>query len=145
MKNLNTLIEKIKDIDNALDAYEYSGYTYEKYKDMISHKIRGDRSLRFLFKPGSIGKHIWTNVMQDGLDRAKKITNLLYLEHNNKYKLTKDDDYEILLLTKRLNEIREIFKKNTDNYSIYPIHSEMIGDRLTEIAKILDKYIHYKK
>lgn len=142
---INKLIKLIKEIDKALDAYEFRGYTYEEYKELISQGKRGDRSLRYSIVPGTGGKHIWTNIMQDTLDRSKKITNLLYLEHKNKYNLTTDDYHEIYLLIKRIKEMHAEFKKNTDNFSIYPIQAETIGDNLNEMTKILSIYNDCKR
>lgn len=136
---INTLINKIKEIDSALDAYEFRGYTYEEYcKDKQDNK-HGMKSLRHAPMYNKNGANIWSNVMQNSIDRAKQITNKLYLADKNRYKLSNDDMKEIMLLIKRLNEVKEIFYKNTDGLSTYPVQAEIIYDNINDIINILNK------
>lgn len=136
---INTLINKIKEIDSALDAYEFRGYTYEEYCSIKRDNKRGDKSLRCAIMYNKAGAHIWSGIMQDSIDRAKQITNKLYLADKNRYIMTDDDMNEIKLLVKRLNEVRDVFYKNTDGLSTYPVQAEIIYDNINEIINILNK------
>lgn len=140
MENLNKIINLIKEIDECLDAYEYNGYTYEEYKKDIDRGIRGNKGLRNLIKYNSSGSHVWNDWMQECLDNCKKQVNNIYTSKKNNTKPL-FDILDFSRLIKRIRETRDTFKKNTDNYSLYPIQSETIGNNLTIIANYFEKYI----
>lgn len=140
MEKLNEIIELIKEIDECLDAYSFKGYTFEKYQVAISKGEKGTGGLRNIVKYNSNGQHIWKTWMQTALDDSKKYINKIYLCKNGKYNINNDDKEKMTLLSKRLREAKDVFKKDTDNYSIYPIKSETIGHNLTVIANYLENY-----
>lgn len=136
---INELINKIKEIDKALDAYEYAGYTFKEYKECINKKQKGDKNLRNMYYKGS---HIWTDVMENTLNRIKQITNKLFLMYKHKYRLKYEDIDEINILINRIDDIKRIFKNKTDQLSIYPIQSELIYDNFDYIKNCLEVIIN---
>ncbi len=128
-EQLNILVSKIKEIDKALDAYEYMGLTYEEYLDAKKKNERGSMSLRNRILHGS---HIWSDWMEFTLQRCKDIANLIWADSIET--MSKES---IELIIKRLGQTRDVFVKNTDNLSIYPIQSELIRDNINDIIKIL--------
>lgn len=144
MKKLDEVILLIKEIDECLDAYSFKGYTFEEYEKIINEGKTGDRGLRNLIKYNSGGSYVWVSWMQDCLDKCKKYTNKIWLEDKKKEIITIDDIYQIKLLIKRIRETKTAFKKNTDDYSLYPLHSEKIGNNLNNIALWFEKYINMK-
>lgn len=140
MENLNKIIDLIKEIDKDLDSYEYNNVPYEEYIGMIKKNERGTRSLRNSLIYSSKGAHIWASWMQECIDNCKKTVNIIYTyKKRNEKPLI--DLLDLSRLIKRIRETRDVFKKNTDNYSLYPIQSERIGNNLTIIAKYFEKYI----
>lgn len=134
---LNTFISKIKEIDKALDAYEYASYTFEEYKNAIKLKQHGTDNLRNKYLRD---KHLWSNWMESTLQKCKTIANLWYSK-----KINTIEKEEIERTIKMLNQTKNVFKKNTDNLSLYPIQSEIVVNRLTDIANILYKYNEERK
>ena len=142
MKDLYNIVSLIKEIDECLDKYDFKGYTFEEYERAIKEGIKGTKGLRNLIKYNSSGLYIWSIWMQDCLDNCKAYINKICLVDKNKYDITTDDLNKIKILVKRIRETRSAFKKNTDDFSIYPIESEKIGSNLTDIAKYFEKYIN---
>lgn len=136
---IDELINKIKEIDKALDAYEYAGYTYKEYIYNKNNKLRGDKSLRNMYYKGS---HIWSDDMENTLNRIKQITNKLFLMYKHKYELKNEDINEIKILINRIDDIKRISKNRTDQLSIYPIQSELIYDNFDYIKNCLDVIIN---
>ena len=135
MSNLQIIIDKIKEIDNCLDAYEYGNLTYDEYKKYNENNIHGNWSLRrryFHSKP------IWESIIQNIFDKLKDTINLIYKEqkHNTKYV----DSKKLNMLINDLKYTEKQFKKNTDNCSVYPIKSETIKDNLLYIIAYLENY-----
>ena len=142
MKKLDEVILLIKEIDECLDKYDFKGYTFEEYENAIKEGKKGNKGLRNLVKYNSSGSYIWSTWMQDCLDNCKTYINKIWLVNKNKYNITTDDLIKIKMLVKRIRETRSAFKKNTDDFSIYPIQSEKIGSNLTDIANYFEKYIN---
>lgn len=142
MKDLDNIVSLIKEIDECLDKYDFKGYTFEEYERAIKEGKKGTKGLRNLIKYNSSGLYIWSIWMQDCLDNCKAYINKIWLVDKNKYDITTDDLNKIKILVKRIRETRSAFKKNTDDFSIYPIESEKIGSNLTDIAKYFEKYIN---
>ena len=128
-ETLNVLVAKIKEIDKALDAYEYMGLTYEEYLDAKKKNERGSMSLRNRILHGS---HIWSDWMEMSIKRAKDIANLLWADSIDT--ISKEN---IETIIKGLGQTRDAFIKNTDNLSLYPIQSELVRDNINDIIKIL--------
>lgn len=153
MKDLDNIVSLIKEIDECLDKYDFKGYTFEEYEKAIKEGKKGTKGLRSLIKYNSSGLYIWSIWMQDCLDNCKTYINKIWLANKNKlrlmdvstqykYDITTDDLNKIKILVKRIRETRSAFKKNTDDFSIYPIESEKIGSNLTDIANYFEKYIN---
>lgn len=128
-ETLNVLVAKIKEIDKALDAYEYMGLTYEEYLDAKKKNERGSMSLRNRILHGS---HIWSDWMEMTIRRTKDIANLLWADSIDT--MSKES---IKTVIKGLGQTRDVFIKNTDNLSLYPIQSEIVRDNINDIIKIL--------
>lgn len=128
-ETLNVLVTKIKEIDKALDAYEYMGLTYEEYLDTKKKNERGSMSLRNRILHGS---HIWSDWMEMTIQRTKDIANLLWADSIDT--MSKED---IETVIKGLGQTRDVFIKKTDNLSLYPIQSELVRDNINDIIKIL--------
>ena len=128
-ETLNVLVTKIKEIDKALDAYEYMGLTYEEYLDTKKKNERGSMSLRNIILHGS---HIWSDWMEMTIQRTKDIANLLWADSIDT--MSKED---IETVIKGLGQTRDVFIKKTDNLSLYPIQSELVRDNINDIIKIL--------
>ena len=141
MKDLNILINAIKEIDKCLDAYDFKDYTFEEYQDSIMKGEKGNKGLRNLIKYNSAGSYVWTSWMQESLDNSKRYANILYKMDKNNGSMSVNDKDKLLLLIKRLGETKKTFKKNTDDYSIYPIQSELIGENLTIIKSYLENIL----
>ena len=138
MKDIDKLISLIKDIDKALDKYEYGNLTYEEYIEHIQNNLHGNNSIRYKYFNG---KHIWADWMQQNIDELKNMTNKLYLVDKNRYILTKDDIDILHRLPQKLNKLIEGFVKNTDGCSLWALQSEEIRDNLYKIINILNKNI----
>ena len=134
---MKKLIDKIKEIDVMLDAYEYKNCTFDEYQEHVKHNERGNASLRNMIRNSN---HIWSPIMEKDFKELKDIVNMMYLVKNNKYKLNTNDINKIRILSDKIRNIRETFKKKTDDCSIYPIQSEGICDNLKFIAAYLDMY-----
>ena len=130
-ETLNILISKIKEIDKALDAYEYMNLTFDEYKDAIKEHRHGNMSLRNRVIRGS---HLWSDWMEMTIQRTKDIANLLWADSIDT--MSKKD---IELVIKGLGRTRDAFVNKTDNLSIYPIQSELIRDNINDIINILRK------
>lgn len=141
MKKLNEIIGFVKEIDECLDAYSFKGYTFEEYKKAIENGEKGTNGLRNIIKYNSGGQHIWKTYMQTSLDDTKKYINKIYLYKKGKYVINDEDKKNIISLIKMLRQTKDVFKKDTDNYSLYPIKSETIGHNLGVIAQYLENYI----
>lgn len=126
-EELNILVSKIKEIDKALDAYEYMGTTFEEYKKNIQEGKRGNMSLRNRMLHNS---HIWSDWMESSIRNVKDITNELWKENYI-------GSNEIERIINMLGKTRDAFVKNTDNLSLYPIQSELVRDNINDIIKIL--------
>ena len=126
-EELNILVSKIKEIDKALDAYEYMGTTFEEYKKNIQEGKRGNMSLRNRMLHNS---HIWSDWMESSIRNVKDITNELWKENYI-------GSNEIERTINMLGKTRDAFVKNTDNLSLYPIQSELVRDNINDIIKIL--------
>lgn len=141
MKDLDILINAIKEVDKCLDAYDFKGYSFEEYEDCIKRGIKGDKGLRNLVKYNSSGSYVWNTWMQESLDNSKKYANILYKINKNNGSMSVNDKDKLLLLIKRLGETKKTFKKNTDDYSIYPIQSLSIGENLTIIKSYFENIL----
>lgn len=126
-EELNKLVSKIKEIDKALDAYEYMGTTFEEYKKNIQEGKRGNMSLRNRMLHNS---HIWSDWMESSIRNVKDITNELW-------KGNYIGGYDIERTINMLGKTRDAFVKNTDNLSLYPIQSELVRDNINDIINIL--------
>ena len=126
-EELNILVSKIKEIDKALDAYEYMGTTFEEYKKNIQEGKRGNMSLRNRMLHNS---HIWSDWMESSIRNVKDIINELWKENYI-------GSNEIERTINMLGKTRDAFVKNTDNLSLYPIQSELVRDNINDIIKIL--------
>jgi len=131
-ETINILIDKIREIDKCLDAYDYMNCTYEEYLECIRQNKTGNMSLRHRIISGH---HIWDNHMEDTLYKTKQLTNLLYKKSYNK--INTDD---VIKLIGNLALSRDNFYKKTDSLSIYPIQSITIRDNLNTIIEILSRY-----
>lgn len=128
-ETLNILISKIKEIDKALDDYEYMGWTYEAFIRDKNDNKRGNMSLR---NRTLHEKHIWNDWMEDTIKNLKDTCNELW-------KGNYIGKYEIEREIKMLGKTRDVFIKNTDNLSLYPMQSEIIRDNINFIINILRK------
>ena len=138
---MKDLIDKIKEIDVMLDAYEYKNCTFEEYQECIKTNTRGNGSLRNMIRSSM---HVWNPVMEKYFKELKDVVNMIYLVKKNKHKLNRDDIDKISDIINKIKDIKMIFKKNTDDCSIYPIQSECICNNLNFISKYLQKYMNMK-
>lgn len=138
---MKDLIDKIKEIDVMLDAYEYKNCAFEEYQECIKTNTRGNGSLRNMIRNSM---HVWNPVMEKYFKELKDVVNMIYLVKKNKHKFNKDDIDKISVIINKVRDIKTVFKKNTDDCSIYPIQSECIYNNLTFISKYLQKYMNMK-
>lgn len=138
---MKDLIDKIKEIDVMLNAYEYKNCTFEEYKECIKTNTKGNGSLRNMIRNSM---HVWNPVIEQYFKELKDVVNMIYLTKKNKYKLNGDDIDKIYDIINKVRYIKDVFKKNTDDCSIYPIQSECICNNLTYISKYLQKYMNMK-
>lgn len=138
---MKELIDKIKEIDKMLDDYEYKNCNFEEYQYCIKNNIKGNGSLRNMIRSSM---HVWNPVMEKYFKELKDVVNMIYLEKNNRYKMNRDDIDKISVIINKVRDIKTVFKKNTDDCSIYPIQSECICNNLTFISNYLQKYMNMK-
>lgn len=138
MDKLTSIIRLIKEIDKDLDAYDFSGIPYEEYLEYKKLGKKGPYGLRNTILYNSGGLRVWSSWMEECIDNCKTLCNELYMKNKHNTPMT-FDSYKIRLLLNRLDDVKRVFKQNTDKYSLYPIQSENICKNLELIRKTISE------